>query len=256
MYLPEKWFSKEYASLRQECGVPTFQTKNELAWLMLEPLFNEDIVPFKSITMDEAFGRDTKLLNKIHAKNIYYFAEIPCDTHLWRRRPKTLAPKKYPGSGRPAPRTQLAPTARASKHVDEVASTLSGSQWRRVIVHEGTKGPIEVDIAMLRVFFSQKGLPGHEEWLILRRKPSRQPISDWKLYRSNAPKKTSWKKFARQTAWRWPIETTFKESKSELGMDHYKVRNWYGWHHHMTMPMLSHHFLVRLHVKMGDKAPT
>ena len=38
-------------------------------------------------------------------------------------------------------------------------------------------------------------------------------------------------------------------------MDHYEVRNWCGWHYHMTMTMLSHHFLVRLHVKMGDKAP-
>ena len=38
-------------------------------------------------------------------------------------------------------------------------------------------------------------------------------------------------------------------------MDNYEVRNWRGWHHHMTMTMLSHHFLVRLKVKMGKDAP-
>jgi len=35
----------------------------------------------------------------------------------------------------------------------------------------------------------------------------------------------------------------------------YEVRNWRGWHHHMTMTILSHHFLVRTRVEMGDDAP-
>lgn len=45
---------------------------------------------------------------------------------------------------------------------------------------------------------------------------------------------------------RWPVEMAIEESKGELGMDHYQVRGWTGWHHHMTMTFLSHHFLVRL----------
>ncbi len=38
-------------------------------------------------------------------------------------------------------------------------------------------------------------------------------------------------------------------------MDHYQVRSWKGWHHHMTMTFLSHLFLVRVRVKMGLDAP-
>jgi hypothetical protein len=49
---------------------------------------------------------------------------------------------------------------------------------------------------------------------------------------------------------RWPIEVCFAESKGELGLDHYETRSWQGWHHHMTLVALAHHFLVRLRVHL------
>lgn len=45
---------------------------------------------------------------------------------------------------------------------------------------------------------------------------------------------------------RWPIELCFAESKEEVGLDQYESRSWLGWHHHMMMVMLAHHFLVRM----------
>src|SRR5260221_10095294 len=58
---------------------------------------------------------------------------------------------------------------------------------------------------------------------------------------------------------RWPIETCFAECKGELGMDHYELRFWRGWHHHMTLVILAHHFLVRwqqrLNQREGGPAP-
>jgi SRSO17 transposase len=258
LFMPEHWFNPEYTERRQECGVPeglTSQTKNELAWAMLEPLLDEEILPFQWIAFDEAFGRDTKLLNKIHQKNKYYFAEIPCDTLAWRQRPKMQPPKIHAGSGRPATRSHLAAGEPTPQRVDQLAQILEARHWRRVIVREGSKGPLEVEIAVVRVVFSENGRPARTEWVVIRRKSSSQPPSEWKFFRCNAPKKTSWKKLAELTAWRWPIETTIEECKGELGMDHYEVRNWRGWHHHMTMTMLSHHFLVRTRVEMGDDAP-
>lgn len=251
LYLPEHWFSAEYAELRQECEVPetlTFQTKNELVWAMLEPVLDDETLPFEWVLADEAFGNDSKLLNKIAAKNKSYFVEIPCDT--------MVVPKGQPQHrGQPASKPRLATDTPAPKRVDGLAKALKKKYWRRVIVHEGSKGPQEVEIAVLYVVFTLKGLPVRKEWLIVRRKSSRQPLAKWKFFRSNAPRRTSWKRLARLTAGRWPIETTIEECKGELGMDHYEVRNWRGWHHHMTMTMLSHHFLVRMRVEMADDAP-
>ncbi|MFL5805093.1 MAG: hypothetical protein ACJ8CR_25535 [Roseiflexaceae bacterium] len=33
-------------------------------------------------------------------------------------------------------------------------------------------------------------------------------------------------------------------------MDQYETRSWVGWHHHMTLVALAHHFLVRLRVQL------
>jgi hypothetical protein len=54
---------------------------------------------------------------------------------------------------------------------------------------------------------------------------------------------------------RWAIESSFAESKGEVGLDHLKTRSWQGWHHHMVLVMLAHHFLVRLRVQLGGVVP-
>jgi SRSO17 transposase len=48
---------------------------------------------------------------------------------------------------------------------------------------------------------------------------------------------------------RWPIEIIFEEGKGQVGLDEYQTRSWLGWHHHMILSFLAHHFLVRLRVK-------
>jgi SRSO17 transposase len=50
----------------------------------------------------------------------------------------------------------------------------------------------------------------------------------------------------RMSGMQWPIETCFADSKQLLGMGDYEVRGWVGWHHHMTLVILAHFFMVRL----------
>lgn len=45
---------------------------------------------------------------------------------------------------------------------------------------------------------------------------------------------------------RWPIDTFFEDGKQMLRMGDYEVRSWIAWNHHMTLCLLTHHFLVRL----------
>jgi hypothetical protein len=54
---------------------------------------------------------------------------------------------------------------------------------------------------------------------------------------------------------RWPIETIFEEAKGEIGLDHYELRSWLGWHHHILLVSLAHHFLVRLRIHFQQQAP-
>ena len=41
----------------------------------------------------------------------------------------------------------------------------------------------------------------------------------------------------------------------ELGMDHYEVRKYPGWHHHMLTCMLAHFFLWHLQNRLEKKSP-
>jgi SRSO17 transposase len=76
-----------------------------------------------------------------------------------------------------------------------------------------------------------------------------------KYYLSNASKDTPIESFARISVMRWPIESCFEEGKQELGMGDYQLRSYLGWHHHMTLVILAHFFLVRLKLNLKDKAP-
>ena len=79
--------------------------------------------------------------------------------------------------------------------------------------------------------------------------------AELKSYLSNAPVETPLTKFVQISGCRWPIETCFEEGKQELGLGDYQVRGWVGWHHHMTLCILAHFFLVRIQHRLQDKAP-
>ena len=49
---------------------------------------------------------------------------------------------------------------------------------------------------------------------------------------------------------RWPIESCFEDGKQYVGLGDYEIRSWRGWHHHMTLCILAHFFLVRLAVRL------
>ena len=40
------------------------------------------------------------------------------------------------------------------------------------------------------------------------------------------------------------MDEDYHQLKEELGLDHYEGRSWNGWHHHVTMVMLAHSFLM------------
>ncbi|MCJ7482156.1 MAG: hypothetical protein MUO31_04245, partial [Thermodesulfovibrionales bacterium] len=105
----------------------------------------------------------------------------------------------------------------------------------------------------LRVTESRGGLPAAELWLIIRR--NLDDPSEIKYFFSNAPVSTPLNEFVRISGMRWPIETIFEEAKGEIGMDHYEMRSWLGWHHHMLLVSLAHYFLVRLRITFQEQAP-
>jgi hypothetical protein len=168
------------------------------------------------------------------------------------QRPEVYLPD-WKGHGRRPKRLRLRHSTDKAITVRDVANKIPVDGWTRATIKDGSKGPIVCDFAFLRVIESRDGLPGPEVWLIIRRDIA--DPTELKFYFSNAPADISLLELVRVCGMRWPIETIFKEGKGEIGFDHYETRSWLGWHHHMLLVSLAHHFLVRLRIKFKDKAP-
>ncbi|MGQ9677653.1 MAG: IS701 family transposase [Chloroflexota bacterium] len=253
LYMPERWFGEAYRERRERYGVPsdlTFHTEPELAWEMIETLHKQGALPFRWVTFDEHFGNNPVLLDRVASIGLCYLAEVPHDTRVWLRRPRTEIPPAKDKGRRPS-RERLSHGEPAAVRVDQLAKELPSVRWTRFAIKEGAKGPMVAEFAFVRAVAIRDDLPGPAVWVVLRRSLGEK--QELKFYLSNAAEETPQEEFVRIAGMRWPVESAILESKSELGMDHYEVRTWVGWHHHMTMTLLAHHFLVRLRLRLGEK---
>jgi len=253
LYLPEEWVADAaHAARRDACGIPAetvFQTKPALGGAMIAAVQQAGTLRCRWVACDEGFGRDTALLDQIAGLGLWYYAEVPHDTRVWRDRPATAVPA-WSGRGRKPTRARVVDPGAAPQTVAEVAAALPARAWSRQGIKEGSKGPITADFALLPVVAVRDGLPGPDGWLILRRNPE---TGELKTYLSNAPAATPSATLVRVSGMRWPIERCFEEGKQYLGLGDYEVRSWRGWHHHLTLVILAHFFLVRLQCRWGEK---
>ena len=256
LFLPEQWFTEAYAERRTKCQVPkelAFQTKPALAGAMIRALFQEGVLPFTFVVADSLYGNSPDFLTAVEAcLGLTYLVAIPADTRCWLHRP-VLATKHYRYKGEARSKRTIASRDSNAPTVEAIAHSLHATFWYRRTVSAGTKGPIEYEFTKRRVTLCRDGLPDRAVWLVIKRTLGAEP-SYW-YYISNAPLCTRLPTFVWLSGMRWAIEQGFEEAKTELGMDHYEVRKYPGWHHHMLVCMIAHFFLWHVKIRWGKKAP-
>lgn len=254
LYMPEDWFDDAHQERRQRCGVPktlTFQTEPALGLEMIRVVHERAVVPFRWVACDESYGKTPSFLDGIEALGKWYLAEVPVDTRVWLRTP-LVEPPGQGLFGRPRLHPRVKRTAPDPQEMCVVMAQLPAKHWQRQVVKEGSKGPLEVEFAFLRVTPVRDQLPGARCWAIFRRSLGPQP--ELKFYLSNAPATCLPAELVRLSGMRWPVETAFEEGKGEVGLDHYQLRTWRGWHHHMVQSFLAHLFLIRLRILFQKKS--
>jgi len=255
LFMPESWFDEEHADKRTACGMPEGlkpKTKPEIGLELLRRTIQRGSLPFAWVAADELYGDSPAFRDGVTELNKCYFTEIKSTTPIWRCRPAVYVPD-WKGRGRRPTRLRLRSPQDRPIHVRELVTSISKEGWITATIKEGSKGPIVCDFAFLRITESRANLPGPEVWLILRR--NLDDPTEVKFYFSNAPADTPLIEFVRISGMRWPIEIIFEEAKGEVGFDHYEMRSWLGWHHHMLLVALAHHFLVRLRVRFQHLSP-
>ncbi len=246
LYVPEKWFTDEYEERRIKCHFPqelTFKTKPQIALGLLQKAEASGVFTGSWVGVDSFFGSNPEFLDAVGEK-YYYFADIRSNTSVWLERPEIGLPP-YKGRG-PYPRKERALTDAVP--VSALASKPS-LPWKTVSIGEGAKGPIIAEVVRLRVVEQRDNLPGKECWLFLRKNAD----GEVKCALCNAPEDIPLEEMVQVSAKRWSIEQLFQEGKSYLGMNHYEVRSYTGWHRHMTLVFLIMHFFLNVRLEFGQK---
>jgi SRSO17 transposase len=255
LFIPKTWFEDDHFEKRKKCNLPEqsiFQPKPKLAAEMLTALSQEDVLPFKYVLADSLYGTSPEFVSAVEAlPGKTYFVSVPKDTSCWLNRPMTIT-KEYRWGGRKRTKKVLASPDSKPLTVEDLAKNTNDYFWYRRKVSEGTKGPIVYEFTRRRVVLSGAGLPQKTVWLLIRRTLGSDP--QYSYFISNAMSSTRLKTLVWLSGLRWAIEQCFQETKTELGMDHYEVRKFSGWHHHMITCMLAHFFLWHLKIRLGKKS--
>ena len=200
-------------------------------------------MPHGWIVGDDEFGRAAEFRAALRQRPERYVLDVPCNTtvrDLERRRP----PRQKAGVGR----KREVPFHRA----DVWAASQPESRWERITVRGGEKGPLVVDAMTVRVRAKHDGRIGPEERLVVIR-PVGESRIDYAL--SNADPEVPLAELVRVQRQRHRIEEVFEAGNGEAGLDHYEVRSWVGWHHHMTLSLVALWFLCLERRRVGGENP-
>jgi SRSO17 transposase len=240
LYLPEDWAADE--PRREKCHVPAeiqFQEK----WRIALDLLDRSLpgLPHGWIVGDDEFGRATEFRAELRRRGERYVLDVPCNTlvrDLERRPPR----RRRAGCGR----KRKTPFQR----VDAWAKSQPDSRWVRLTIRDAEKGPLEVDALTVRVQSKQDGRVGPEERLVVLRSVGESRL-DYAL--SNSRSDVPVIDLGRAQRQRHRIEEIFEAGNGEAGLDHYEVRSWVGWHHHMTLALVALWFLCLERRRVGGE---
>jgi SRSO17 transposase len=243
LYLPRDW-AKD-AERREATHVPedvSYRSTWQIGHELLRRCGSD--VPHRWVLGDDEFGRASQFRQRLREDRERYLLDVPCNTTV-RDLDRRRSPRR---KGRPDPR-RATPFVRA----DAWAAALPAKRWTRVTVRDGTKEPLEVEAVMTRVRARLGRRIGPEERLLVVRTLGPESKTTYAL--SNAPPRVPLAELVRVRSQRHRVERVLQEAKGEVGLAHYEVRSWVGWHHHVTLALLSLWFLILERRRIGGKNP-
>jgi SRSO17 transposase len=237
LYLPESWAKDK--KRRQKCYVPP-KVKYQPKWQIgLALLKRSREVPHAWVTGDDEFGRVAEFREALREDGEHYVLDVPCNTLV-----RDLG-ERVRRRGRKRPRKP------PFRRVDAWLTRQPDNRWHEIEIRAGEKGPLRAKAIRAGVQTRTKGRVGSEESLVVIRTLGAEPRTYYTL--SDAASAVATTEIVRAHSERHRVEETLQEGKGEVGLGHYEVRSWTGWHHHMTLCLLALLFLVLEKLRLGGK---
>jgi SRSO17 transposase len=209
LYLPKEW--AEDGERREEAGVPgrvRFVTKIVLARRMVERALDAG-VKAAWVTADAVYGSDSGFRSSLEGRGRGYVVGVRADFAAWRGFRQVRA--------------------------KALLAELPAGAWRRLSCGGGSKGPRLYDWAALPLNSPE---PEKCARRLLFRRSTSDP-SEVAYFACGGPPGTGLADLVRVAGARWAIEDLFELAKGDCGLDEYEVRNWVGWHRHVTLSLFA-----------------
>ena len=233
--MPEGWMSDP--KRLKEAGVSKgvkFQTKPQMALEMLQEATKAG-VPYRWVTGDCAYGDYRSIRQWLEKSGKCYVLCVSAKEYVWKDSVKVTVGsvlKNLPEDGW------------FEALLMQVCHELH-MNWRSYLFMcgDGSKGARlydwtfpEIESDWRPAFFGEAP-EGWKRVMLVRR--SQSDHGDMQAYMCYAPKDTPNEKLVEVAGTRWTVETCFRESKSEVGMDQYEVRSYDGWYRNITFACLA-----------------
>lgn len=256
LFLPEAWAQDEARCDRAK--VPEAKrvhlTKPQLALEMVRAA-REHGSPHQWIGADAAYGANLSFCEQLEDMGETFLIDMPRDTAVWNADPAPVAPEPSSLSKskvRLRTRRSRCSSAAQRQRVEALAAVHFEKECRLLTLRETTQGPLRAQLWVREVWQWAPGQARARRRMLVVRK---EKDGTFKYSLSNAPADTSWERLGFMQAQRYWIEQAFAEAKGDLGMAHYEVRGWKGWHHHMALVCLALLFTVRERIAAGEAVP-
>jgi SRSO17 transposase len=241
LFVPQEWFGPDFAQRRKEWGIPeerTFETKIALGLKMVKRAQVQRL-PFELLACDALYGRDSQFRADVDTEGVWYAAQVPADTPVYRSEPQVGVPQKRSTRGRPRTRLQgLRP------HTPQEVRTLAGSPytpWQHMQVRQTERGRLEADFAIRHVWTVAEGKMPRAEWLGIRRDAE----GDGSYTLLHAPADTPAPHLMAWSCQRYCTERTFEDAKTEIGWDAFQAQTYRAWEHHVALTGLALWFVAQ-----------
>lgn len=243
LFLPEDWAADRNRC--REAGIPEDMVHRP-KWQIALDLRDRAVangVTLPWMTFDEQYGKVPQFLHDLDDRGQWYVGEVPRNFHGWCRRPVRLHKKHASARGRTL-KVQNPPTSWV-EDLGRHSPAFHEQDWQTFYIKDGSKGPIVWQAKFAEFYLPRDGQPSRPHWLIVARNALKH--AEVKYFVSNAPLNTKPQTLLRVAFGRYPIERAFEDDKTEIGMDHFEVRNYRSLKRHLLISAVSLLFLAHIH---------
>lgn len=244
LFMPKSW--EKDKGRRKKCHIPHSEkhvSKTKMARDIIERIYGLlDVKPYW-VGFDALYGTCLELLYWLENVEQRFVAEIKTNTNFYLETPQPYLPESK--KGRSAKYYRVDQRAISLK---AYLKTLSEEDFQSVCYRQGTKGNMKADYHRQTVWVWDKHYD-HPIRCVLLLKKEKNEIKASLISRAEA---ITTEKLAYMQGQRYFVEQSFKESKNQVGMSDYQIRNWEGSHRHMACAMLALNFLMEQRHKVSQ----